>query len=374
MAILLSIVVGAGVLASGTFASGTPAVGPPLPAPIVITAGPVSFEIARDERITHLRTPASVIPTDAGWQPLTNTWYLVRRGGQLVVGRTHQTAWRSPSGFTSESRLGVIALGPRAVAFQHDHKLWLAPLDGSPRPVATRESPVGWTAGGGGLYTYGYPERALLLRSDSGKLVKMIAREPFGSVYFVNDGTLYFVSHGVLMSATGARTRRLASWASLGMSPNTWLQPVGRLLALEDDSRLLVLRPNGSVFASTPLREWNYGGISSRVVSAPDGRAVAFAATNGDQSHATETLYVLRPGRHRATDLYHEAVTPGVCNQGAHVQWDGVWLLYSNVEHDIAAVDTAGAHRTVDLTRLVDRLPGTGNGFTAYWSGQAPEL
>lgn len=371
--ILLSIAVGAGVLASGTLASGTPAVGPPLPAPIVIAAGPVSVEIARDERITRVRTPTSVIPTDAGWQPLTNTWYLVRRGGQLVVGRTHQAAWRSPRGFTSESRLGVIALGPRAVAFQHDHKLWLAPLDGSPRPVASRESPVGWTAGGGGLYTYGYPERALLLRSDSGKLVKMIAREPFGSVYFVNDGTLYFVSHGVLMSATGARTRRLASWASLGMSRNTWLQPVGSLLALEDDSRLVVLRPNGSVFASTPLREWNYGGISSQLVPAPDGSAVAFTATNG-QTHAAETVYVLRPGSYDATAPYHDTVTGGVCAQGADVQWHGAWLLYSNVENDIAAVDTTGTHQTVDLTRLVNRLPGTRNGFTAHWSGEPPEL
>ncbi|MFZ0972827.1 MAG: hypothetical protein WAN22_11420 [Solirubrobacteraceae bacterium] len=129
------------------------------------------------------------------------------------------------------------------------------------------------------------------------------------------------------------------------MSRNTWLQPVGRLLALEDDSRLLVLRPNGSVFASTPLREWSYGG-----------------------------MYVLRPGSHEATALYHDKVTAGVCAHGADVQWHGAWLLYSNVEHDVAAVDTAGAHRTVDLTRLVNRLSGARNGFTADWSGEPPEL
>jgi hypothetical protein len=244
MAILLTIAVGASVLASGTLASGTPAVGPLLPAPIVITAGSVSFEITRDERITRIRTPA----------------------------------WRSRKGSTSQSELGV------------------------------------------------------------------------------------------LTSAVAARTWRLASLASLGMSRSTWLQPVGKLLALEDLSRLLVLRRGGSVFASTPLREWSYGGISSQVVPAPDGNAVAFTATNG-QIHATETVYVLRPGRHAATALYHETVTPGVCAQGAGVEWHGVWLLYSNVENDIAAVDTAGAHRTVDLTRLVNRLPGMRNGFTAYWSG-----
>jgi hypothetical protein len=192
--ILLSLAVGAGVLASGSRAAR-----PVLPAPIVVTAGSVSFEIARDERITRIHTA----------------------GGAL--------------------------------------------------PVATREPPVG----------------------------SLIARQ---------------------------------------------------------------------------VREWSYGGISSEVVTAPDGGAVAYTATNGDPSHATETVYVLRPGRHRATALYHDTVTPGVCNQGAHVQWHGVWLLYSNVENDIAAVDTADADRTVDLTRLVSRLPGMRNGFIAHWSGEPPAL
>jgi hypothetical protein len=150
--------------------------------------------------------------------------------------------------------------------------------------------------------------------------------------------------------------------------------PVGSLIAREGLNRLLVLRRSGSLFALTPVREWSYGGISSQVVPAPDASAVAFAATSSDQSHATETVYVLRPGRYRATALYHETVTPGVCNQGAHVQWHGVWLLYSNIEDDVAAVDTAGTHRTVDLTRLVSRLPGIRNGFSAEWSGQPPEL
>ncbi len=131
--------------------------------------------------------------------------------------------------------------------------------------------------------------------------------------------------------------------------------------------------PVGSLIARE-VREWSYGGISSQVVEAPDGRAVAYTATTGGRSHATETVYVLRPGRHMATALYHETVTPGVCNQGAHVQWHGAWLLYSNVETDIAAVDTAGVHRAIDLTRLVSRLPGVRNGFIAYWSGQRPEL
>ena len=85
-------------------------------------------------------------------------------------------------------------------------------------------------------------------------------------------------------------------------------------------------------------------------------------------------MYVLRPGRRAATALYHDTITSSVCNQGAHVQWQSVWLLYSNVGNDIDVVDTADADRTVDLTRLVSRLPGLRNGFIARWSGQPPKL
>ena len=338
-------------------------------------AGPVSAP--QDPRVTNGshasgRLP-SVIPTDAGWQPLTNTWYLVRRGGQLVVGRTHQAAWRSPRGFTSESRLGVIVLGPRAVAFQHDHKLWLAPLDGSPRPVASRESPVGWTAGGGGLYTYGYPEHALLLRGDSGKLVKIIARQPFGSVYFVNDGTLYFVSHGVLMSATGARTRRLASWASLGMSRNTWLQPVGQPARARGRQP-----PGGAASQRLGVRVDSAARVELRwhlepVGPAPDGSAVAFTATNGQTSRRRNRVRPATGVARGNRSLITTRVTAGVCAQGADVEWHGAWLLYSNVENDIAAVDTTGAHQpsTHTARQSPARHP---EGFTAYWSGEPPEL
>ena len=94
MAILLSIAVGAGVLASGTLASGTPAVGPPLPAPIVITAGPVSFEIARDERITRVRlrrcTTARASRSGRSISSTTERSYFVSHGVLMsATGRAH---------------------------------------------------------------------------------------------------------------------------------------------------------------------------------------------------------------------------------------------------------------------------------------------
>src|SRR5207237_8438460 len=140
--------------------------------------------------------------------PDTGTWAVVRRG-HLVVGRGGGTLWRSAEEIASRYQVGVIMASSRMIAFQHDHKLYLVKPPGAERAVASREMPLGWTSRG--LYAYRYPGRQLLLRSDTGRLLKVIVQRPVGSDYFVANGSLYFVSHGFLMSAHGSRTRRLGS-------------------------------------------------------------------------------------------------------------------------------------------------------------------
>ena len=93
------------------------------------------------------------------------------------------------------------------------------------------------------------------------------------------------------------------------------MQPVGPLLELEDDSRVVVVR------AAT--------------------RAAGRAPRVGANA--------------RNRDL-------------------GRWLLYSDTDGKLAAIDTAGDRRVIDLTRFVGRLPGIRDPFTAYWSGRSPEL
>jgi hypothetical protein len=359
-------------------------VGARLPAPITIAAGQgigsVSYRIGRDRQIRHTARIVSGFPHDAAWFPATGTWFMFRHR-HLLVGRAGTPAWRS-RGQVAPNQVGVIIASSRMVAFQHDHNLNLAPLRGAERPVASREMPLGFTAGG--LYTYSYPRRQLLLRSDTGAILKVIAPEPFRSEgYFVTNGSLYFIVHGVLMRALGPRVQRLASLAGFGMS-GAWFQPVGRLLELQDNDRLVVLRPDGSVFASTPLPR-NAGeteSISSSLVVAPDTSAVAFAAAAGEsndpnaarRAHGTETVYLLRPGSHKATPIHTEHVVFRVCERGANLQWHDRWLLYSNSEGHIAAIDTTDAHHTIELGSLVRGLPGTRNGFSASWSGQPAGL
>lgn len=348
-----------------------------LPAAITVAAGygrrSVSYRIGREGRVRRIAAISSPIPSGAALFPATGTWFMFR-DGHLIIGRGQQPRWRSHSAMAPR-QVGLIMASSQTVAFQHDHKLYLASLAGSEQAVATREMPLGWAHGG--LYTYRYQGRALLLRSDSGRLLRTLAREPLGGDYFVANGILYFIARGVLMSAHGSRTRRLASLASLGM-PSPWLQPAGRLVELQDNDRLLLLRPDGSVFASTalPREGGRTASLSSSLVVAPDTTAVAFASASdgandrgaAGHAHGTETVYILRAGALSAVPAHTQRVAFRVCERGASLAWHGRWLLYANSEGSLDAIDTGGARAVVELGGLIRDLPDTRYGFTASWS------
>ena len=270
-----------------------------LPGVIVVAAADgraaVSYRIDRDGRVRRIARRPSRLPPGAALFPASGTWFMIRHH-HLVVGRGGTPLWRSHREM-ARNQLGVIMATSHMVAFQHDHKLYIATPGSAERPVANREMPLGWTRDG--LYTYAYQGRRLLLRSDTGTLLTTIARRPFGSDYFVADGSLYFIVHGILMAARGARTQRLASLAGLGMA-DAWMQPVGgsRLVELQDNRRLEVLRPDGSVFASTPLPRAGRRSesISSALVAAPDASAVAFTGASGE---TTDPVAVRTHARHR---------------------------------------------------------------------------
>jgi hypothetical protein len=357
-------------------------IGGRLPAPITISAGHVvgaiSYRIGRNGQISRTAGNSSGLPRNAAWFPATGTWFMYR-DGHLLVGRAGQPAWRSRRRI-APNQVGLIIASPRMVAFQHDHELYVASQRGPERPVAKREMPLGFTRGG--LYTYRYAGRELLLRSDTGALRRTIASSPFGGDYLVAGGRLYFIAHGALMSALGPRVRRLALLADLGMS-SVWLQSIGPLLELQDNRRIVVLRPEGTVFASTalPRRDGRAETISSSLAPAPGASAVAFTAAADEPSdpsaqrrtRGAETIYLMRPGSRIAIPIHSEHVVFRVCERGAVLQWHGRWLLYSNSEGHLAAIDTTAVHHAIRLASLVRRLRGARDGFSASWSGQPIE-
>jgi hypothetical protein len=232
------------------------------------------------------------------------------------------------------------------------------------------------------LYTRTESGGALLLRTgDSGTLRQTLARHVYTYAYDHASGTLYFIARGALVRADGAAQHAIASLHRLGLAPGRrlQLQPLGRLVALEDAHRLVVLRADGAMFASTrlPRGRTRHDGISSQLSAAPNAQAVAFTATDGNTaygSHGSETVYLLTPGARTARPIHRERVSFAICERGADLAWHGRWLLYSSSEGNTTLIDTSRPQRTIELVRIVRHLPGVTGGeghvdFTAAWSG-----
>lgn len=348
-----------------------------LPAPVTVETG-FQFshraQIERDGQVRRIRFARPPYPQGATCCIAPGVWFRMRRG-YLVLGRGSRTLWHShghlPLGRGSFDF--QVLVGPRTVAFLYANYLYLAPFGGGQRRIGPSEVPLGFTTGG--LYTYLWGRR-LRFRSDSGAILKTIARVPHDD-YFVMNGALYYIARGAVMRARGARVQRLAPLSRLGLSRRSLsFQSAAPLLELEDENRLVVLREDGSVFAAAPLPERNaLGGRPVFVVPAPNANAVAFTMigvkpTRTLLTHGTETVYLLRPGAHTPTTLHHATVGVGGCGDGGSLEWHGSWLLYSDGAEHLAAIETTGAHRTIELSGFVKRLPGTAHGFSAYWSGQ----
>jgi len=381
------IAAGGAVLASGSL--GDRAAGPcgghpvrggiRLPDPVTIEApvftragrfhGYVAYRIGCYGSVRRIGRVGSLFPQDAAYGGLDpGVWWALRHG-HLVIGQGRRSVWRSHGEFRARYGVGAVELGARTVAFSYGSNLYLAPLRGAERMVGRAEFALGFTRGG--VYTISWTH-GLLLRSDSGTIRKMFVH--WTTDYFAARGRLYFIAHGVLMRASGARVRPLVSLAKLRMSRDTGLQPLsadrwsqapGGLFELEDNDRLTVLRSDGEVFATV-----SSGGTFTPPVVAPGERAVAFVVST---PQGTETD-VLRAGARTATLVHFERVHFPACSGGATVQWYGSWLLYSDSAGGLVAIDTTGARWVVDLTRLVKRLPSVRNGFTADWGTQGPEL
>jgi hypothetical protein len=288
------------------------------------------------------RAPTAYGPRGATYFPGTDTWYEIQRG-HLVVGRTGMPQWRSRGLFPgSRFRFGVVAAGRQGVAFSYRGWLYIAKRGGAERRVARREAAVGWTTDG--VYTYG---TTLLLRSATGRRMTTVARRPQQHAYDPATGSLYLVDDGELTVATGARVHPVTSLRALNLPPRaTELIPLGGLIEFESANRIVVLRPNGAMFASTNVPR--DATISSGLAVAPGDTAIAFTAAKGlsedpnttRRAHGTETVYLLRPGSRKAVPIHTAHVTFEPCERGATVTWHGSQVRYSNSEGNRATIRT----------------------------------
>lgn len=352
-------------------------VAPPLPAAIRVTTSCGSFRIGADGRIARVSSD----PPPFDWLPPDGIWSRSDRG-HLVVGRWQRTLWRSTGRFSRRGEDGYVAIVRNRVVFSYGNRalrLYDAPLGGRERLVADGEFPLG--AAPGGFYTRRVRGAELVLRSATGGFRATVARS-VGTYAYAPDGQrLLFLERGRLLRAQGAHVRPLANLSRLRI-PARHLQivPLGRLVGLENERRLVVLRPDGSLFASTalPFATGRVEFISGVPTAAPDGAAVAFAAIRGDSTNeevmerGVETVYVLRPGGRAAAVVDRQRTWFNVCGHTADLAWYGTWLLYAADGGGAAAIDIDGDH-TIGLSSIVRRLPGfphpdPAGGFGLGWS------
>lgn len=351
-----------------------------LPAPVAVTTGCGRFEIQRNGGLQYVGAARLPVPAGSAWYA-DLSWYRIERG-QLVLGRAMRTVWRSRDRYGSGRGYGVgtIALSADRVAFSfaalpagwRRTTLYLAPRGGAERAVARGEAPVGWTAAGT-LVTWG-GKGVLRLRSGDGRLLRTFASRVYTFVFDRQSRALLYLAHGGLERFDGRGLRTVVWLQTVGLRSPLTIEPLGGLVALRDQRRLVVVRAGGGVVSTTPLPRLD---LRTDVISsapAADGSGdVAFTASRGNTGHGstgTETVYLLRPGARRAVPIFRDRVAFAVCERQAALAWHGRWLLYSTSEGYAAAIN-ASTGAAVDVSRATLRLPGIDENFQAAWAGGA---
>lgn len=342
----------------------------PLPAPITIEGPKVAYEIDRGEHVHLVKPRGWPFPERSACCAAPGVWFEISHK-HLLVGRGPRPFWRSHNEYARAFDLGAVRFGAQTITFTYGSSLYLAPVGGAERVIGRSEVPLGFTAGG--FYTYQWNQDLRLL-SNTGKLVATLGRPLGRSTYMVTNGALYFMTNRDLVAAHGAAVTRLATWPALKLNPrSTWFQTVGSLIELEGARRLVLLRDDGSLFASTPLPRvhGHTQSLEGLIAPSPQLDAVAFAADSAPGRSGTETVYLLKAGASAAVPIHTERLTSQSCGQWAALAWHGEWLLYTNNAGTLDVIDTRGARRAINLAHLLGRLPG--NSFpSAYWTGSPP--
>lgn len=357
---------GTGTSALPRCAKDLPRLGSGLPLPVLITTDCARFRLGPDGKTSYEGRWASPVPPVARGYWMDFTWFGFERH-HVVIGRAMQRLWRSHETYrgTHAGDVGTIALGRRALAFSYfggrRPGLYVASYDGAEHAVARGEWPVAFIDGK--LVTQ--TERgAVVVRGLHGSRLGVLARHASDVQVDRQSRIVLFRAKGGLFTYDGHRVRHLARLRNLGLTGKfLTIEPLGRVVSLHDQRRLVVIDHDGRVVASTPLprRAKRADGVSSAVVANEDATAVAFTATSGNTAYGSrgrETVYVLRLGRRRARPMLSERLVFKVCERMADLAWHGRNLLYSNTELRAAVLDVSGRRAPIELHRLIARLPG----------------
>jgi hypothetical protein len=291
----------------------------------------------------------------------------------VYVVRADKIVWRSRRAFPSPSD---VAASSEAVAFSIPRRgLWIARFDGVEHQVGRAgEVPIAWT-GAKRLLTLRWGRRSgtLFARPERGGLRDRLADKVRAWAIDSQSGALFFITVGGRLERTdgvGAGVV-VAALDTLGLAGPVSLQAAGDgLIALEGSDRIVVLRGDGSLYASSlfpTLKRTSFGLNWFGPVAAGDGGvASVIDEPDGEASDAVDNLFVLHEGATSATRLFSAWNQGDVCGHWLSLSWKGSWLLYSTTEARLVLFDLADAARSLDLSGFVRRLPGMSAGENGY--------
>jgi hypothetical protein len=348
-------------------------VGPPgLPAPVLIAVPCGTYALASNGTVAAQK-PAPTKPRAGEW--------LAMRGSHVVLLHKGRVVWRSRHAFEQPFIEGG-AVGARDLAFSFAHgRLWVASRHGVEHAVARHEDPLGWTAANELLTARWFRSGATLrVRSENRARPHVFAHRVTSLAFDDATSTLLYVDprSGMLTRTDGRRGTKLVALDDLGVP---WATEIGLLqgglLDFQAPDRIVVLRGDGSVFASSLLPDAarSDGWIEWAGWPVVGDHRLAFAVD--DRARARESVYVLHEGDRIATRVFQAADVFEQCGSYEELAWYGDWLLYSTLqdtgqgsdEPALTALDTTLAHPPLDLTGVVRALPGMGPDENGVWPG-----
>lgn len=342
-----------------------------LPAPVVLQTACGAYAVDRDGNVSvtsRRRAP--------WWSP--TPYQLDFRRHHVVLIEHGRVRWRSRHAFDPDlAGLETTAVGGRDLAFSFTNgRLWVARLGRPEHPIAASEYALGWTKSGHLLTARsGSGKTTLWVRREDGSRPRLIVRRPLSSAWAWDGASrslVYVARDRELVRSDGYSRTGLADLGALGLGTrfNLELLPRG-LIVLRSQKRMVILRHDGSVFASTAYESavvLSYG--YPEVVG---GEQVAFAVDvwNPDGLHARVDVFLLGAGETQATRLLSvDSEFSGGCGWYMRLTWHQSWLLYTDALTNVIALDTHGGGR-VDLSATAQHLPGvvpdpSGNGQTGF--------
>jgi hypothetical protein len=292
--------------------------------------------------------------------------YIAHPRRHLVLFRDAAVLWRSRLAHGSDN---VVLHGDEIAFTAYVHAapdLWVARIGSPERLAGQGEDLLGWARAGAFFTRRGFELR---LRAADGKLIRRLAPVRWSSYDRETQSVFAISTSNLLIRTDGRRTTILSDLRLLGLARQPWLEVLPRgLIHVGSDNRMLLLRRDGTRFASAsfvrPTRGAHGGTVVSALLPLPAQHGVVFVVNSrrSDKSGGTDRVLLLQRGRHVPRLLYERAATRRQCGYWANLSLRGNSLLYWPSEgRALVALDGLGRTAPVDLWPIVRRTPGFRN-------------